>query len=146
MLGFSKKKLIDTISNFYSIFKENNENDMSAQFFWAVFYSSRQLSQIGATAQQSSPINLKFTFLPLSKPKWHFFSFAVSGCCCSINKNRPNNQNISEKVKFDKNFNWLGKTLCDINLKINGTIVIPQFSTICGQFWWHTWKIYPWLR
>ena len=105
MLGFSKKKLIDTISNFYLIIKENNENDMSAQFFGAVFYSSRRLSQIGATAQQSSPINLKFTFLPLSKPKWHFFSFAVSGCCCSIDKNRPNNQNISEKVKFDKNFN-----------------------------------------
>ena len=28
--------------------------------------------------KKSSPINLKFTFLPLSKPKWHFFSGAVS--------------------------------------------------------------------
>ena len=37
MLGFSKKKLIDTTSNFYLIFKENNENDMSAQFFWVFF-------------------------------------------------------------------------------------------------------------
>ena len=27
------------------------------------------------------PVNLKFTSLPLSKPKWHFFSGAV--CCCS---------------------------------------------------------------
>ena len=26
----------------------------------------------------SSPINLKFTLLPLSKPNWHFFSGAVS--------------------------------------------------------------------
>jgi len=28
--------------------------------------------------RKSSPINLKFTFLPLSKPNWHFFSGAVS--------------------------------------------------------------------
>ena len=40
MLGFSKKKLlIDTIttSNLYLKFKENNENDMAAQVFWAVW-------------------------------------------------------------------------------------------------------------
>ena len=38
-----QKKLIDTIttSNFYLKFKENNENDMAAQVFWAVFYSSQ---------------------------------------------------------------------------------------------------------
>jgi hypothetical protein len=30
------------------------------------------------TMKKSSPINLKVTFLPLSKPKWHFFSGAVS--------------------------------------------------------------------
>ena len=44
--------LIDTIttSNFYLKFKENNENDMAAQVFWAVFYSSQQPSQIGPTA------------------------------------------------------------------------------------------------
>ena len=37
-----QKKLIDTIttSNFYFKFKENNEDDMAAQVFWAVFYSS----------------------------------------------------------------------------------------------------------
>ena len=46
-----QKKLIDTIttSNFY-LFKENNENDLAAQVFWAVFYSSRRPSQIGPTA------------------------------------------------------------------------------------------------
>jgi hypothetical protein len=51
-----QKKLIDTIttSNFYLKFKENNENDMAAQVFWAVFYSSRRLSQIGPTADFDS--------------------------------------------------------------------------------------------
>jgi hypothetical protein len=39
-----------TISNFYLKSKENNENDMAAQVFWAVFYSSQQSSQIGPTA------------------------------------------------------------------------------------------------
>ena len=54
MLGFSKKKLIDTIRNFYLRFKGYNENDMSAQFFWAVFYSRQWLSQIGSTADFDS--------------------------------------------------------------------------------------------
>ena len=51
MLGFSKK-LIDTIttSNFYLKFEENNENDMAAQVFSAVFYSSQRPIQIGPTA------------------------------------------------------------------------------------------------
>ena len=51
-----QKKLIDTIttSNFYLKFKENNENDMAAQVFWAVFYSSRRPSQIGPTADFDS--------------------------------------------------------------------------------------------
>ena len=41
MLGFSKKMIdIITTSNFYLKFKENNENDMAAKVFWAVFYSS----------------------------------------------------------------------------------------------------------
>jgi len=39
-----------TTSNLYLKFEENNKNDMAAQVFWAVFYSSRQLSQIGPTA------------------------------------------------------------------------------------------------
>ena len=44
MLGFSKfqKKLIDAIttSNLYLKLTENNENDMAAQVFWAIFHSS----------------------------------------------------------------------------------------------------------
>ena len=28
----------------------------------------------------------------------------------SVNKNKPNSQSICEKVKFDKDFNWLGRT------------------------------------
>ena len=52
MLEFSKKKKIDTIttSNFYSKFKENNENDIAAHAFWAVFCSSRGPRQICETA------------------------------------------------------------------------------------------------
>ena len=48
-----QKELIDTIttSNLYLKLKENNENDMAAHVFWAVFYSSRQPSQIGPTAE-----------------------------------------------------------------------------------------------
>ena len=34
----------------YLRFKENNENDMAAQVFWAVCYSNQQPSQIGLTA------------------------------------------------------------------------------------------------
>ena len=49
----------------------------------------------------------------------------------TVNKNNPNNQNICEKVKFDKDFIW-GRLFHDINLKNNGAIVILQFSTICG--------------
>ena len=47
-----QKKLIDNIttSNLYLQFKENNENDMAAQVFWAVFYSSQLPSQIDPTA------------------------------------------------------------------------------------------------
>ena len=53
------KKLIDTItiSNLYSKFKENNENDMASQIFWAVFYSSRWPSQIGPTADFDGAAN-----------------------------------------------------------------------------------------
>ena len=87
------------------------------------------------TMKKSSPINSKFTFLPLSKPNENFFSSAVSWCskyCCSVDKNKPNNQNIAEKVKFDKDFNWLGRLFYIINIKINGAIVIFLVSFICG--------------
>ena len=50
-----QKKLIETIttSTFYLKLKENNENDMAAHVFWAVFYSSRRPSQIGPTAENN---------------------------------------------------------------------------------------------
>ena len=47
MLEFSKEMDTITTSTFYLKFKENN---MAAQVFWAVFYSSRQSSQISQTA------------------------------------------------------------------------------------------------
>ena len=52
------KKLIDTITirNFYLKFKEKNENDMSAQVFWAVF--------IPADSRAKSAQQLIFTVLP----------------------------------------------------------------------------------
>ena len=48
-----QKKLIDTITttNFYLKSKENNENDMAAHAFWAVFCSGRWPSQIASTAE-----------------------------------------------------------------------------------------------
>ena len=54
------KKLIETTTNFYSKFKENNENYM------AVFYSRRWPSQIGPTADFNSaaiPPNI-FSIIP----------------------------------------------------------------------------------
>ena len=36
--------------NFFLKFEENNENDMAAQVFGAVIYSSQRPSQIGPTA------------------------------------------------------------------------------------------------
>ena len=51
--GISKRKLIETIttSTFYLKFKDNNEDDMAAHVFWAVFYSNQRPSQIGPTAE-----------------------------------------------------------------------------------------------
>ena len=43
--------MIDTVTTSnLCLKKENNENNMAAQVFWAVFYSSRQPSQIGPKA------------------------------------------------------------------------------------------------
>ena len=55
--GISKRKLIETIttSTFYLKYKDNNENDMAAHVFWAVFCFSQQPSQIGPTAENDSP-------------------------------------------------------------------------------------------
>ena len=54
-----QKKLIDTIttSNFYLKLKENNENDMAAQVFWAVFF-------IPADGRAKSAQQLISTVLP----------------------------------------------------------------------------------
>ena len=51
MLWFSREIVIDTINTSYFYLKqENNENDMAAQVFWAVFHFSWRPSQIGPTA------------------------------------------------------------------------------------------------
>ena len=69
--------------------------------------------------KKSSPINWKFTFVPLSKPKIIFF-------WSNVNKNKPNSQNICEKVKFDKDFNWLRMTFYYISIS---KVVVPlEFS------------------
>ena len=39
--------------------------------------------------KKSSLINLKFTFLPLSKPKWHFFSDALSNVAVYTKTKQP---------------------------------------------------------
>ena len=58
-----QKKLIDTITT-------SNENDMAAQVFWAVFYSSRRLSQIGPTADFDGAAILPPIFsMPTQKKK-----------------------------------------------------------------------------
>ena len=51
-----QEKLIKTINTiaFYSKFKEEHENDMAWHDFLVIFYSSRQLSQIGPTAENDS--------------------------------------------------------------------------------------------
>ena len=51
MLGFSKKLIeTTTTSNFFLKVKENNENDMPAKVFWAVFLFQQMASHIGPTA------------------------------------------------------------------------------------------------
>ena len=45
-----------TTSVFYLKFKENNENDMAAHAFWAVFCSSQRPSQIGPTAEKGGAV------------------------------------------------------------------------------------------
>ena len=49
-LRFSKEIDWCSTSNFYLKITENNENDIAAQVFWAVFYSSQRPSQLGPTA------------------------------------------------------------------------------------------------
>ena len=84
--------------------------------------------------KNSSPLNLKFTFFATFKTKITLLSLSHSLCAqqsYNWNNNKLNNQNICKKVKFDKDLNWLGGLFHDINLKNNGAIVIPRFSTVC---------------
>ena len=78
----------------------------------------------------------KFKFLPTSKPKSHYFPVAFS-CWLQLLLNQTNKTKIKrpkylrkEKVKFDKDFNWLGKAFDIINLKNSGAITILWFSTL----------------
>ena len=83
--------------------------------------------------KKSYPVNLKFTSLPLSKPKWHFFSGAVSWCsqlCCSVNKNKT--KTFVKKSSLTKILIDSVRLFHNINLKNNDAIVIPRFSTVCG--------------
>ena len=60
--------------------------------------------------KNSSPLNLKFTLFAMSKPKQQFFSAGLTALSAQlrVNQNKRNNQNNCEKVKFDKDLNWLG--------------------------------------
>ena len=78
--------------------------------------------------KKSSPINSKFIYLQLSKPKCYFFSVAIS--CNLSNFQRKPNQTKQPKVFVKKSS--LTKTLIDINHRNNAAIVIPWFSTLCG--------------
>ena len=46
----------------------------------------------------------------MSKPKQQFFSAGLTALSAQlrVNQNKRNNQNNCEKVKFDKDLNWLG--------------------------------------
>ena len=57
--------------------------------------------------KNSSPINLRFTFFAMSKPKYHFLSAGLTALSAqfTVNQNKINNQTTSENVKFDKDLN-----------------------------------------
>jgi hypothetical protein len=78
--------LIDTITtrNFYLKFKEYNENDMAAQVFRAVFYSSRQLSQISQTADfDGAAIPSSIFSMMLWNHAWQTASLIVPTVLCN---------------------------------------------------------------
>ena len=77
------KKLIDTIttSNFYLKFKENDENDMVAQVFWAVFYSSQRPSQIGSTTDSNGATTPPPIFSMILTILWQVMSIRGSRLC-----------------------------------------------------------------
>ena len=61
-----------------------------------------------------SPLNLKLTFFATVKTKitllfcWTHSTVSSASKCDRVNQNKRNNQKICEKVKFDKDLNWLG--------------------------------------
>ena len=64
--------------------------------------------------KNSSPLNLKFTFFATVKTKitllfcWTHSTLSSASKCDRVNQNKRNNQKICEKVKLDKDLNWLG--------------------------------------
>ena len=62
----------------------------------------------------SSPLNLKFTFFATVKTKitllfcWTHSTLSSASKCDRENQNKRKNQKNCEKVKFDKDSNWLG--------------------------------------
>ena len=61
--------------------------------------------------KNSSPLNLKLTFFATVKTKitllfcWTNSTLSSASKCDRVNQNKRNNQNICEKVKFDKDLN-----------------------------------------
>ena len=83
--------------------------------------------------KKSSPINSNSHFCHCQNQSATSFlkQLAVISVTSSVNKNKPNNQSICEKVKFDKDFIDCGGLFHDINDKNNNAIVIFHFSTLC---------------
>jgi hypothetical protein len=62
----AQKKFIDiiTTNNYYLKLKEKTENDIAAQVFWAVFYSSRLLQAKSAQKLISMVLPLHPLYFP----------------------------------------------------------------------------------
>ena len=99
--------------------------------------------------KNSSPLNLKFLFFATVKTKitllfcWTNSTLSSACKCDRVNQNKRNNQNFCEKVKFDKDLNWLGMSF-SWYVSIS-KILLPVFYYMwlsLHEFWWHTWNIY----
>ena len=80
---------------------------------------------------------------------WTHSTLSSASKCDRVNQNKRNNQKICEKVKFDKDLNWLGtsfswyqsqKSWCHWNSPIFNYMWLSSH-----EFWWHTWNIYRWF-
>ena len=114
-----QKNLIDTIttSNFYLKSKENNENDMAAQVFWAVFYSSLQPSQIGSTAMISTVLPFHPLYFSWVGQKTHSLHEILTGLvitenACFVVNSYERNQKVTMTLLFlsIKIGNFFGKS------------------------------------